>query len=383
MKKALLFVLKTGLFVFFVYNLGAVSYILDTKKHPPAPLKENFKEEDLDWLNEKYENALKLGAQYSPELYFSDITEIQLKQKTNEFDRRSLLSVNSITSSLATIFHQNLLSLKSKSNGAETLSYMERVNLANEKYDEILNPGITKRRQQLSSEIETLNYWLNLLATLLLWILNQYLKNLIPAFLLLWLWWYQEQKSIKINNPLSFLLCLLLYPIVIIRTWAMRLNENARYLVMTIEYRRRNKNLFALFSDNELAEIKKLVKTKISLADYRLTLEQCGLTINHALVPALIVSLLLISLPAKTMSSPEVSSSLGLNQTELWQNAPPSVSINLSVDYNYVNFDSIIIEENISPFIIEKIITYLVDYAEKCLDGHPGRLKPIPLFIKD
>ena len=383
MKKALLFVLKTGLFIFFVYNTGIFSYLSNMEKTPPPPRKTDRGRADIDWLNEKYERALQLGAQYGPEQYFADLAEIHLKQNQNDFDYNVSISLQGFISNLNTRFSDNFYRIRMVSHDYEVNAYLSRIRNSQAKYDELVNPGSTAKQAAQRERVNAKGYWLNIFFTFLAWIFKQYLKNFLSAFILLWIWWYQEQEVVKINNPLSFLVCLLLYPIVIIRTWAMRLNENTKYLVMTIEYRRRSKNLFALFSDNELTELKSAVKTKISLTDFRLSLEQRGLTINHALLPALVVSLLLISLPNKSISRQNTGSDSNCKQIKLLQNAPPSTSVNFSADYDFANFDLIIVKADTSPFIIEKMINYLVDYTEKCLNGHRKQLKPIPIFINN
>lgn len=105
MKKMLLFVLKTGLFIFFIYNLGVIDYVSNMEKTPSPPIKNDLiAEEEISWLNEKYENALKLGALYSPELYFADLTEIQIKLNKNQFDHRTLPLANGTISNLAYLY---------------------------------------------------------------------------------------------------------------------------------------------------------------------------------------------------------------------------------------------------------------------------------------
>ncbi len=383
MKKMLLFIFKTGLFIFFIYNLGIVNYVTNIEKHPPAPHKDNFKEQDLAWLNEKYENALKLGAKYSPELYFADISEIRLKQKRNEFDYRALASANNTISNLATIFHQNFNDFKFKSNNDEIAKYLEKIKLASKKHDEILNPGISKRREKIASEMRTANYWINLGKSFLLWILDQYLKNLLPAFLLLWLWWYQDKKTIKIKNPLSFIFCLIIYPVIIIRTWKEKLNQQAKYLLMTVDYRQRQHNLFALFSENEIQEIKRFANSNINLETYRQHLSDNGLVVKHKFFPALVMTLIFIVVSEQKIgaqNNSSITTSLDeLNKIELLDKSPPNFSSSLEDCLDFKTIKSII-DERKSCILLSKKYGFIVK-SQKCLKGYEKDIIHIPKLV--
>lgn len=381
MKKALLFLLKTGLFVFFIYNLGIISFIANMENPPSAPLKENFKEEDLDWLNGKYENALKLGAQYSPELYFSDLAEIELRKKNNDFDHRALPTVTNTVTNLAYLFHKNLdnLRFKNRNNKDEVISYMNRISLASDSYKEIINPGAREEQKQGALKMKTLNYWLNLLTTFLLWILNQYLKNFLPALLLLWIWWYQEKETWKIKNPLSFLFCLIIYPVIIIRTWKEKINERTRYLIMTINYRQRQLNLFSLFSENEISEIKKFAKSNISLKKYRQKLSDNGLIVRHSFAPALLISLVFLVLSEQNSLAQNISSTFSdENKIEQRENAPPNLSLENCIEFE--KFDLIYNQGLYSALLISKTSKF-ADEPEKCLDGFNEGVKHVPILI--
>lgn len=379
MKKILLLILKIGLFVFFIYNLGILSYLADTKKHPPAPQTENWKE-DLDWLDKKYENALKLGEQYSPELYFSDITEIQLKRNKNEFNQQSLNAVNFTLSNLASIFNQNLINIRSKSNNEDIGNYMKRIEIASEKSDEILSPGITEKRKKTALEIRTTDYWFNLLKKLFLWILSQYFKNILPAFLLLCIWWYQEKGTWKIKNPLSFVFCLIFYPIVIIKTWGKKINMQTRYFIMTIEYRRRQYNLFSLFSEDEIKEIKKFAKTNISLKNYRENLSQNNFVIKHNFISALAITLIFIVIGEQKSYTQNIvlSNIIDINKIEQLENAPPPTLVKPFLEFETLK--SILSDKITNPLSLSRLIK-LIYKKEKCLAGFRRSFEHIPKLV--
>jgi len=379
MKKALLFLIKIGLFVFFIYNLGVINYITNLEKHPPAPLKENFRESDMAWLNEKYEKALELEELYSPELYFKDIAEIQLRLNNNEIDRRAVPCAHGTISNLAYLFHQNFdqIRFRSKLSKKEKQEYVNRISEASLKYEEIFTPGITERRSETNKKISDFNYWICLVIKLIKWLFNQYFKNLLPAFILLWIWWIEKQKTIKIKNPLSFLLCLLLYPVVITKTWYEKLRNEARYLIMTVNYRQRQVNLFSIFSENEIKEIKKFANSNISLRRYQEILSNEGLPIRHSLILSLSISLLFIILNCKELNA---NSNILLNDTETFElcvNSPP-----LILDYVFLNFDDIFLEIiNFAKLQFSNKTKKYFQIKEKCLSGFSKIIDHVPIII--
>jgi len=383
MKKMLLFVLKTGLFIFFIYNLGIINYISNMEKMSSPPIKNDLiAEEEISWLNEKYENALKLGALYTPELYFSDLAEIQIKLDKNDFDRRALPLANGTISNLAYLFHKNFQEIRSKSklNSKEVLDYMQRIGDSSLKCEEILNPGVTEKRKLNAEKIGSFVYWFNLFTTFLLWILKQYLKNFIPALILLWIWWYQEKKTLIIKNPLSFMFCLIIYPFVIIKNWIDKLNNQARYLLMTVEYRSRQLDLFSLFSENEIKEIRRLAQSDISLGDYRKLLEKSGLTVKHSFITAMTITILIIVLGGNNSYSENIDRDNNLVKIEQMENSPPGVCVvGYCLDFEIMKF---FLKQDLNYYtkLTNRIINFF-DRNEKCLKGFERDLIHIPEMI--
>ena len=384
MKKMLLFVLKTGLFIFFIYNLGVIDYVSNMEKTPSPPIKNDLiAEEEISWLNEKYENALKLGALYSPELYFANLTEIQIKLNKNQFDRRTLPLANGTISNLAYLFHKNFQEIRSKNrfNSKEVLDYMQRIGDSSLQYEEILQPGITEKRKLNAEKTKNLNYWFELFTTFLLWILKQYLKNLIPSFILLWIWWYQEKETVSIKNPLSFIFCLIIYPIVIIKTWKDKLNNQARYLLMTVEYRSRQLDLFSLFSENEIKEIRNIARSNISLGDYRNLLEKSGLTVKHSFAVAMSATVLIIILGGNNSYSQNFDSNINdLVKIEQMENSPPGVYIvSCCLDFEAIK---LFLKQDLNYYatLTNRIIKFF-DRNEKCLKGFERGLMHIPKMV--
>lgn len=379
MKKAILITIKIGLLVFFIYNLGIK---LNKENNNYRIIKKNFRE-DINWLNEKYNCAHKLGAQYSPELYFNDIAEIQLKKKANDFDYRADIFITSTQTKLVSLFHDNVLNNRKKMEGSEYDSFISRITSSQEKYDDLVNPGSREKNAKEFLKMHEASYWLDIAYNFLTWLFKQYIKNFILALILLWLWWYEEKGSLNIRNPLSFLFCLLIYPIVIIRVLSEKIRNNGRYLVMSVEYRRHQRDLFSLFSENEVAELKRLAKSKINLTEYREQLKIQNLTLRHSLIPALVVSIIFITLPqSQLMANNDESRNENLC-FKVSKEAPPNIGA-----YQYfqsIHFDKLAcLGDKVEiPLFIETLVGKIKVFDEKCLDGHRRRLKAIPVLVNN
>ncbi|MFA6355370.1 MAG: hypothetical protein WCW65_03020, partial [Candidatus Paceibacterota bacterium] len=371
--------IKIGLLLFFICNLD-ININLNKENNNYRIIKENF-QEDINWLNEKYNCAHKLGVQYSPELYFNDIAEIQLKKKANDFDYRADIFIANTQTKLVSLFHDNVLNNRKKMEGSEYDSFIARLASSQKKYEDLVNPGDREKRGKEILKMHEASYWLDIALNFLTWLFKQYFKNFFLALILLWLWWYQEKGSLKIRNPLSFLFCLLIYPIVIIRTWYEKINDHGHYLVMTVEYRRRQRDLFALFSENEIAELKERAKSEMNLVKFRKDLELQGLTVKHSFISALVVSIIFLSLPQSQLRADNEISKISFNFSE---KALPDISGTCQY-FQLMNLDhpaylGSVVE--IPPFV-EELIGRIVIFSEKCLEGHKRRLKKFPVMVNN
>ena len=323
MKSIVLVVIKLTLTALFLFNIGLISLFRNLKPSVQPPDKGAAWVKDMNFLNEKIKRAEALGRKYTPELYFSDLTDIRLKEKNNDFDRRVL--VNRSVDLLFNCFNNNLVNTRMHSTNAEYCSLMNRLSAARGKHEEILDPGCGARRAKSEAEMKVPGYWRGVLLSILVFLGKFYLKNFLLAFVLLWTWWYREKEKIAINNPTSFLICLLLYPITIVRVWCKTGERGARELAMSIMFKRRDTDIFSMISDDELADIKRFAKSNLKISDYRAYLNNRGLVCQHSLVPVIMVTLLFLAVP-KTFSSGNTSQSNDTVKYHLEIKAPPGFS---------------------------------------------------------
>ena len=90
---------------------------------------------------------------------------------------------------------------------------------------------------------------------------------------------------------------MLLYPLIIIRVWKKQLDLEGRVFAMSIELKRRQKDIFALISDDELSDLKRFARSNLKISDYRLYLENRGFTKRQALTPLVFMTTLLFLAP--------------------------------------------------------------------------------------
>ncbi|MFA5163491.1 MAG: hypothetical protein WC441_03095 [Patescibacteria group bacterium] len=385
MKKILPLLIKIVLAGLFLYNLHFFYFVTQSfhqagQKAPP-PCKADGGREDIRFLNEKIQKAKALGSNYLAEEYFSDLTAIRLKEKNNDFDRSAVLAVNNTLTELMGTFTRNLSNLRGHSSDQAYRDALFELEDARSRSQETLEPGSSRREQELQAQMDKPGYWHAKLVSLLSWLSNFYLKNFFLALSLLWLWWYQEKNSLRIKNPFSFLICLLLYPLTIGRVWYKLSRDNFRALALQVEFRRRQTDIFALISEDELADIRRFANSRLKLRDYRHYLDQRGLYRHQSLMPALAVTLLFLIVTPITKAQTKVDANLdGHIQTEIKINAPPGDQ-GAQIDYSQTPTASpALVFDDYRPIILALASRLLV---ANCQEKFPGFLKnpdPIPLF---
>lgn len=379
MKKAVMIALKAVLVLIFLQNIGFFSFISNMPKDKQAPIKADYGKEDNQFLNEKIAEADKLGENYGPEQYFADLTEIRLKTKNNDFDRYAVINVTFTTTSLLTKFHANNLNHRRSDSQADYDKYMKRLGTAQQKCLSIIEPERIKRNEEFKIKTASPDYWPNLFISILSWLLSFYLRNLPLALVLLWMWWYEDKNKFSINNPLSFIICLIFYPIVIIRTWTLKTREVARIFTMSVDLKRRQADIFSLISNDELADIKRFAKSNLKISDYRNYLNNQGLSYRHSLVPAIMVTLAVLittqSIGTEIKHQPE-----DLTQCQVCIKAPPDIQ-QTPTQHENILFSAVIPSTQEKIFIMTLVWEFVLPQDSKRCQGFKTNPDPIPLFV--
>ncbi|MFZ4648602.1 MAG: hypothetical protein ACOYMB_03115 [Patescibacteria group bacterium] len=373
-------VVKLGLLLVFLFNIGFFSLFNHINNDVQPPSKKDGGRSDVQYLNEKVKRANLLGDNYGPEEYFADLTEIKLKQKKNDFDRMAVLSVQNSIGQMLDVFNRNVKRQRAICSDSEYANYMSRLNDARDKLEKITDPINFQARLDQRKETERPGYWSGVLSSVLLWLLNFWWHKMPFGLVLLLIWHYQEQKTFRINNPLSFLLCLTLYPIVIIRTWQKILRVEGREMVMKVELRRRTFSIFSLISENELLDINRFAKSNFTISEYRRYLDNRGLIRRQALLPVLATVIILFLIPRNTSGNYAYNQNHGTCEYQVTVKAPPGSFDNTGQVQPTVFVEATIPENNnlvYCPTMIGKIFLPPCKKEKKGFYSNPD---PIPLF---
>lgn len=379
MKKSLLISIKLLLAVLFLYNIGFFALFSHLEDGPQPPIKADGGKSDIRYLQEKVQRAQSLGVAYGPEEYFADLTAIRLKEQQNDFDRFAILAVSSSVNQLLSTFDANVKAARRNLSETEYNLFMQRLSQARQLSQETLDPGCTQRVLADQARRQSPGYWQQVVMIVLTWLAGFYVKNLPLAFILLWIWWYQDKNKLGINNPLSFLICLTFYPIVIIRTWYQIWHEGVRTFAFRVERQRREIDIFSLLSANELAEVSRFAHSRISLTDYRQELDQRGLSRRHSLLPIMVVVTIALLIPslasANTIVDDNIVSVPSVSVSVADSNSSPP-TLQSEWDWSAPMLPPALI--SIAPE--SSLMTLVASLTPGLLPGYQRSLDPVPLF---
>lgn len=380
MKKIVRIALKVILAIIFLKNIGFFSFIstMPAEKQPPIKtLQERMA--DNQFLNEKMDRAKSLGDDYGPEEYFADLTEIRLKSKNNDFDRYVVLQVSSATNVLLTKLNANVTRHRKLDSDEAYDQFMKRLSAAQQKCLNITDPESQKREAEFKIKRSSPTFWQDIFVSFLTWFLGFYLKNLPLALVLLWIWWYERKNKLSISNPLSFLICLAFYPVIIIRTWVIQSRTSVRTFTMSVDLKRRKADIFSLISENELADIKRFAISDLKIGDYRNYLKNQNLSYQHALMPAMIATIIML-LVSPSMAYTTKHQSADYSKCQICIKAPPDIQPHH--DYNQPGHDVIVAITPIKQkeiFIMTLTWELVMPPAPKRCSGFQTNPDPIPL----
>jgi len=362
---------KWCLFGLFLWNIGVFSFIAHQSTHPRRVGTEEERRRDLQFLTGIYEQAQKLGDGYTPSLYFKDLMRIELRQ--NHDSIHYMVDANGFKMNLNSLImqkHERLM----RTNSEEREKFSQEITAAQKEYDEVMDPGKEMRLAKSKQE------WRDgtAIKSILTWIWEFYAKNLPIAFALLYLWWIEERKKWRINNPLSFIICLLIYPYTLIRVWVKKLDYETRRWAMEISFRRTDKTIFTMISEDELAVISRFAKES-NLKGYKKYLHNRGLVVRHSFLPAALITMVLLIMVPKVYGNTPVSERHDAPKYFLEIKAPPGTGQIPLVDIRDLNPVEAILP--IVYFTVEWAKErYLIAKSFKTHRGFAKALDPVPLF---
>jgi hypothetical protein len=277
MKKVILVLTKIALGLLFLYNIGLFNIQLPKSENIHID-QTNQMELNL-FIKERIAVATAKGITYSPHDYFTDLIAVEEKMKilSNTYKEQFLISqLFCLTTANRKLFTE------------------QETEAAVAMYRDYIDPG-REAQGEFQAKIDQDGSWKVLKESVCLkiipWLFHFYLKNLLLAFALIWLWWYQEYKTLRIKNPFSFIFSVLAYPYFIGKVWYEKANRGVSYFSFEVELRKTKSKFFTLLSPNEISDLKRFANNKLGRKDWKRYLRNQGLTAKRSLASALLATL--------------------------------------------------------------------------------------------
>ena len=264
MKETLTVLVKVLVWLGFITNSGCFHAIWHSFSEDSSPIfnfygveikkKKHTREEEgrfsarmFQWEDQKAKEAQKridAGGTYSSENYFSDLREF-------------VDSVQVFGQQPAGLFMNQLLAINRSPK-------QEDIDAARDRYFPEMVAQQIERKKHKVPFIETCR---QALRSVWEWCFNWYISSLWLAFFLFLAWRYEadDYSKLRLRNPVSFTISLVLYPFVIgynIRKWFRRVHAE-------VEIRRGKDKIFSLLSEDEISSIRNFTQSKLSLRQDR------------------------------------------------------------------------------------------------------------------
>ncbi len=256
--------LKVTAIIAFVINTGIFSHFpRSTSEVKVDPVAELAVYRLGETLLHNAERQIARGVPYSPYDYFRDLT---------------------IVYNLADTLHVPV-GLSNHTNTLQALSYQFIGEGKSFSYDDIdkardnnFKPFLESRRLR-SEPVD----WKATSESIVSWLLRQYLLGIFPALALFLCWMvHGTEKRLRVRNPLSLFLMVLMWPLpiaIIFRKWV---KETSREYYARIELQRTKERFFTLLSQDEIAAAKRFAESNLRLGEWRRELLAHGFSFHRS-----------------------------------------------------------------------------------------------------
>ncbi len=127
------------------------------------------------------------------------------------------------------------------------------------------------------------------------WAFSLYLKNIIPATMLLLLWlWSDDKKRIELKNPFSFIFSAIFYPVFFIVVFVRWVKLLEKSFSAEVELRKTKEKFFCILSQDEIAAIQKFVQSNEHIKVWRQELKEAGYTAKRSYAVAFLATVVCI-----------------------------------------------------------------------------------------
>lgn len=280
MTAILLFIANTGIFS------GMTRMIISEEQYQSDPVL-MLQINDLSERQWEKANAkVASGEIYSPRDYFKDLGQIYRLEDSLGMTR----GIGGVWGSR--IIRLQALSLESVRNKHFTWS---DVDVVSKEFNENIGGFF---RDDARNDLKNAS-WSDAWETLLNWLVIQYKRGIPLAFIFLLIWIYDEDRKkerFKLNNPVSFLMCLILYPVVLGITLRRWLKISARGFYAEVELRRTKDKFLSMISENEVMAIREFAESCLSLRTWKLKLIGEGFILKRSFASAAVATFICLFL---------------------------------------------------------------------------------------
>lgn len=219
--------------------------------------------------------------------------------------------------------------------------------------------------------------WCNVFSTIWSWLLSQYFRGLLPALLLLLLWFRKQKQKCTWSNAVSLILSLSVHPITV--GWI--LISKFRLAIGEAEVRSRKEKLFAIVSEREFEMFRSVFNKKKTYRKIQTYFAEAKIERKHSFVCALIVTLLLQIVPLSFLKAEKTIEKHGSGRevvfTKITAQLVHSIDVqDLSTQMDVDNFSDLLVPEPLLRLV--KIIPW---FYSRILQDVPDRIDHIPLAV--
>ncbi len=312
-----LFLKGIGLYRFIVQSRDENSIYMDSPlyKDSDSKFSDLSLNREIQYLQDSIldlrRSQIKSGDLYNYDEYISDLAQINLLEIQNGFSPNG--SGQGLNNPLLDLYSEAVRSGENHSPTEDESESAENIYSSITGIHGWISPKDPEWDQTYDSEINDIG-WKDIFS----WIFRKYSK-FFPLILLLYIFWFfidsKVSKFMK-KNPISFVLALVLYPVVIFMLIRDLFVAKARSVIAEADYRRTKDEFFSVLSKDEIGRIKNFARSGKKLFEWRKELKDEGRIFKHSFVLVLTFTIFLGFMFRATSVCAETKSD---KRTEIYQ----------------------------------------------------------------
>lgn len=233
-------------------------------------------------------SQIKAGDIYLYDEYIGDLAQINLLEIQNGFAPNG--SGQGLHNPLLELYNESVLSKDGHAPTEEERQDAENIYASITGIEGWVSDSSPDWDESYDTEVSDFN-WNDVFS----WTLRKYLKFFPLIFFLYAFWFFTDGKVSKFmrRNPFSFVLAVVLYPIVLAMLFRDLFITKARNFVAEADYRRTKDEFFSVLSKDEIGRIKSFARSSRKLFEWRKELQEEGRIFKHSFGLVLIFTIFL------------------------------------------------------------------------------------------